>query len=247
MMKPDQPLTFRLHYRHVAILVMFFAIFLGLLTPMARELGAKRVLNPPMLLLLLAPWLLAVLILVFDRKSPVKFWLAPLLLSLLAPALAIGHDWVVVESWFRFQTIPNFLVTLAFNVLLIGTFTFFMTEMSPRRCPECKRLAMIPLRDFWGPGARTPNTRWCALCGAKYWRTAEGEWRKERRRTWLDNVKDSTNVLPAVGNGGERPFGSDSRIVAPLLAGNRPKSLLPLSESALTVDYGIGARGQESA
>jgi hypothetical protein len=246
MMKSDQPLIFHLRLRHLAIIATFFAIFLGILTPLARELGARRVLNPPLLLLLLAPWLLAVLILVFERKSPLKFWLAPLLLSLLGPALAIGHNWLVVESWLKFQTAPNLVVTFVLNIVLIGTFTFFAAEMSPRRCPDCKRLTMIPLRGFWGPGMRTPNTRWCAACGAKYWRTTDGEWREERRRTWLDNLKESTQASPSDGQIGENRFDKDSRLFAPILSNGRGKTL-PLLDAACSHEHENGIRGQESA
>ena len=42
-MKPNQPAGFRLHLRHLAILVVFFSIFLGLLVPVSRDLGAKGV------------------------------------------------------------------------------------------------------------------------------------------------------------------------------------------------------------
>jgi hypothetical protein len=235
-MKPNQPAGFRLHLRHLAILVVFFSIFLGLLVPVSRDLGAKGVLNPTLLLLLAAPWLLGVLILVLERKSPVKFWLAPFLLSLLAPALAIAQNWMLVEYWMRTRTIPNLLGTLFINAVSIGSFTFVATEMCPRRCPECKRLAMIPLRNLWGAGARTPNTRWCASCGAKYWRTCDGEWREERRHTWLDNVKESTKVDVKDTTNPERSFKPEERVVAPILSNTRIMDLATQPEGARSAE-----------
>jgi hypothetical protein len=228
-MKSKEAVGFRIHLRHVVILVVFFAAFLGLMIPMVRRLGAAGLCNPPLALLLTAPWLLAVLILILERKSPLKFWLAPLLLSLIAPALAICHDWLILDGWLRLSTVPNLPATLLVNALLIGSFTFFAGDMAPRHCPECKRWAMIPLRGFWGPGIRTPNTRWCAACGAKYWRTTEGEWREERRRTWFDNVKESTKASPFDAKNAKNRFNPDSRVVNPILTIGLGKPLAALN------------------
>jgi hypothetical protein len=196
----------RFHVRHLIILVVFFALFLGILTPVARNLGTRGLVNPRLLLLVGAPWLLGTLILVLGRKGPMKYWASPILLSLMAPALAICHDWLVVESWLGMRILPNLFVTFAINVGLIGAFTAFLVWMCPRRCPECRSLAMIPLRSFWGPAARTPRTRWCARCGAKYWRTRAGEWKRERRRTWIDPPAESVS-----DDGSIKRFDVDSR------------------------------------
>jgi hypothetical protein len=222
-MKPNQCEGFRFLWRHLGILVVFFAIFVGILAPVARALGARGVLNPPLLLLVTSPWVLGLLVLALERKSPVKFWAAPLLLSLIVPALAIIGDWLVVANWGQMNTTPHLLVTFAVNILLLGTFTFYVAGMSPRRCPECRSWAMIPVRSYWEPAARTPNTRWCASCGAKYWRTSEGEWKQERRRTWLDlHWKERS---PGAGRE-ERPFDTDSRIIAPVV-GSRARTHQP--------------------
>jgi hypothetical protein len=156
-----------------------------------------------------------------DRRNPVKFWLAPFLLSLCAPLLALSHDWLLVVGWLQTRTVPNLFLSLVMNVFLIGMFSFFAREMWPMRCPECRRATMIPLRNFWGPGLRTPNTRWCASCGAKYWRTLDGEWREERRRTWLDKVKESRQVQVRDRPSGERAFVPESRLVAPMVSLSR--------------------------
>jgi hypothetical protein len=215
MTNPNPAGGFRFHPRHLAIIVAFFALCVGLLLPVAGKLDALGVLDLVMMLLVAAPWLLALLILVFGRKSPVKSWAAPLLLSLSAPVLVIYHDWMVLASWQRMGTVSNPLVTLAINIVLIGLFTFCVVEMSPRRCPECRGWAMIPLQGPWGPFLRMPSTRWCASCGAKYWRTSEKEWRKERRRTWLEVDQDGTRL--AVGKQ-ERRFDPDSRVYSPRIS-----------------------------
>jgi len=232
-MTPIQPEGFRFHLRHVVILVVFFTVLVAILTPAARSLGAHGVLNPPVLLLVAAPWLLAMLILGIERTSPVKFWAAPLLLSLIAPVLALCHNWMVLEGWFRSQAIPSLFQTLVLNVGLIGTFTLFAFDMSPRRCPECRSWRMIPLRGFWGPAARTPTTRWCARCGALYWRTRSGEWKQERRRTWLDPRQDTQ----APGSRKEeRTFDKDARSFSPKVCNGRAKAHASLSDSNLEAD-----------
>ena len=45
-MKPNQPAGFRLHVRHLAILVVYFAILVGFLFPLARELDSRGMFNP---------------------------------------------------------------------------------------------------------------------------------------------------------------------------------------------------------
>jgi len=238
-MQPNQPEGFRFRTRHLIILVVFFSVFLGILTPISRELGARGLVNPPLFLLVAAPWLLGTLILVFERRSPVKFWAAPLMLSLMAPALAICHNWLVVESWLRVRTIPNLLMTFSVNISLIGAFTFYITHMCPKRCPECRSLTLIPLRGFFGPAARTIKTRWCAACGAKYWRTSEGEWRIERRRTWFDLPEE-----PATADAQQRRFDVDSRVLSTRLPSkfkNAPPLTAPAGPAADSTTTSCGA------
>jgi hypothetical protein len=229
-MKLNQAVGFRLHQRHVAVLVGFFALLLGFLTPMARNLGAAGRSDPTILLMVLAPWLVAVPILILERKNPVKFWLAPLLLSVLAPAIALGHDWLVLDSWPRSSWNHDLLVILIVNIFLIGAFTIFATDMAPRHCTDCKRWAMIPLRGILGTGFRTPNTRWCVACGAKYWRTTEGEWREERRRDWFDNVKESTKLSCLDSKIRKNRFDPDSRMVNPILSSVPGRTLAAVSD-----------------
>ena len=242
-MTPNPPVGLNFHLRHLASLVLGFAIVLGVATPLARVLGARGVVHPTLLLLLIAPWLLAILVLIFDRKSPVKFWLAPFLLSLLAPALTIGHDWLLMEDHIRIQVVPNLAVILALNILVIGTFTFFGILICPRRCPDCHRLAMIQLRRFLGTGLRTPNTRWCACCGSKYWQTCDGEWRQERRRTWLENVKECTKDARRRDPGAGNRFNPDSRIVGPMISQVRIRTVATLVDASYSVDAEHEPRG----
>jgi hypothetical protein len=183
----------RLTLRRQSILVASFALITGVLVPVVSRMGSSGIVNPTLMLLLLTPWVLGMLVLVFDRRGPVKYWAAPLLVSLIAPALIICLNWRVVQTWIVYRTIPGVIPTLVVNFCLIAAFMRFLTRMSPRRCPKCGRWTLIPLRSFRGVEARTANTRWCGSCGAKYWRTDKGEdWKVERRRTWIDDLtKDS--------------------------------------------------------
>jgi hypothetical protein len=139
---------------------------------------------------------------VVERKGPVKYWAAPLLLSLTAPALAIGHDWFLVDAWQRTGTIPHALLSLVFNILLVGSFSLFFAAMYPDSCPRCGHRSLIPLLRLWGACQRTSQTRWCGSCGAKYWRNREGIWQKERRATWVDAMaSDSMPIQDDTGSG----------------------------------------------
>jgi hypothetical protein len=211
-MKSTPHAAFSLQFRHLLILVAFFGLFIGVLTPVARTVGTHWVLTPSLTLLVGAPWLLGTLILLLDHRSPVKFWAAPLLLSLMSPALAFCHDWLTYQNWLQFHTQPNVVVTFVINMALIGGFTVYLTTMCPVRCPECLSWTMIPLRGLRGSTQRMIKTRWCASCGAKYWRNSAGEWKEERRRTWLDDARDrrSRPICP------EEPlFDPHSRLPSP--------------------------------
>lgn len=179
-------LRFRL--RHLLVVVTYFAILLGVLVPVLRQLRGLGLVNPSLVILVISPWLLGLLVMLVERRGPVKYWAAPLLLSLTSPALAMAHDWVIVETWRQTGVVPNALVTLALNTILIGSFSLFFLSMLPDSCPRCGHRSLIPLLQLWGRNRRTPTTRWCGSCGAQYWRSRNGAWQKERRATWVDSI-----------------------------------------------------------
>lgn len=213
-------LGLRFRMRHLFILVTYFAVLLGILVPVLKLYGSSFPINAKLLILLASPWLLGVLVLLVERKGPVKYWAAPLLLSLTAPALAICHDWVIADVWHRTGAIPNAMVSLLLNIVLIGSFSAFFISMYPGCCPKCGHRSLIPLLRLWGRGNRTSQTRWCGVCGAKYWRNREGLWQKERRATWVDALtKDS----PAASSGD----GSPRDAATPALEGTARPLLAP--------------------
>jgi hypothetical protein len=157
-----------------------------------KVIGMGPSIYAPVVILIGSPWLLGFLVLAVERNGPVKYWAAPLLLSLTSPALAVCHNWVTVDLWRRTGELPNVLASLAINAILIGSFSVFFVAMYPGCCPRCGHRSLIPLRKFWGRSNRTLKTRWCGSCGAQYWRDRQGIWQKERRATWVDATAPAT-------------------------------------------------------
>jgi hypothetical protein len=233
----NQPVVVRLHQRHVAILVVLLAGFLALMAPMTRNLGASSLSNPAVLVMLLVPWVVGLLVLILEQRKPVRFWLAPPLLSVMAPLVAFCHNGLAPEGWARVPCDHDLSLVLLLNLFLIGMFTILAAQMAPRHCTDCKRWAMIPLRGLWGPDYRTPNTRWCLACGAKYWRTTEGEWREERRHTWFDHLTESTRFSPHDAKGRINRFDPDWRVVNPILTGAVGKAHATVSDGLITPEF----------
>jgi hypothetical protein len=228
------PRTFRLRSRHLAIMVTFLAILVGILMPLAPVLGRLGLLSPRLVLFIAAPWVLGLLVLLIERKSPVKFWAAPLLVSLSAPALVLWLNSVVVLGSNRMPSGSALLALLFVNTVLIGRFTLYLRDMCPRCCPDCQTRSMIPLRKLLGAEPRLRNTFWCGSCGGTYWRAMTGEWRKERRQTWVDVAKPS---FSATAGEEHRRFESDSRVIAPVIRTcGKPKVRRPGAPSNLARD-----------
>lgn len=202
----------RIRDRHLLILFAYFAVLLGILVPALRIYGAKNAVNGSLVILLASPWLLGLLVLLVERKGPVKYWAAPLFLSLSAPALAISHNWMIVDHWRVTGAVPSTIISLLVNIIFVGSFSLFFARMYPDCCPRCGHRSLIPLIHLWNRSDRTPKTRWCGSCGAKYWRNREGLWQKERRSTWVDALIDETPVAgagetaPAAAKRAESPY-----------------------------------------
>lgn len=149
--------------------------------------------------LLLSPWLLGILIIAFDRPGPLRNWMGPVLLSLFYPGVALWYDVASLAEWVRFGQYPAWAFAVFLNVVFLGGFTAYIVSMGPRRCPRCSRRALIPLLRLGKQEQRTAKTRWCAACGAQLWRDLEGQWRPERRKTWLDAARERGDVAADPG------------------------------------------------
>jgi hypothetical protein len=107
----------------------------------------------------MGPPLLSLLVLVFDRPSPAKYWLAGLLASLFLPSLAVSFDVLAAGSWWYVQKSQGILFLL---VVMNGIGVVALIRLAwllPRRCPECGLRAWLPL------GRLTSALLWCASCG----------------------------------------------------------------------------------
>ncbi len=150
------PYGLRPTLRHLMILVVHFA----LLSALVRLLGGGLY-GGLIIVLALSPPLLSLLVLVFDRPSPAKYWLAGLLASLFLPFLAISLDVLAASSWWYFQENGARLVILL-STNAAGVISLIRAAWRfPRRCPECGVLAWLPL------GRRSAALLWCAACGSR--------------------------------------------------------------------------------
>ena len=179
-----RPRGFRLTLRHQFILVVAAAVLSSALVPVVESSGSSAAFNALLAALLLAPWALAVAVLALDRAGPLKYWAAPLLLSLFAPASALCYDLSLVAGWISQGLAPRLIPTVLVNVVFGASFVTYLRATWPLGCPACGRRALIPLLHLWGKSPRTTRTRWCAECGSTFWRGPSGPWRVERRQTW---------------------------------------------------------------
>jgi hypothetical protein len=136
------------------ILVVHFALICAL-----ARLFRSGIYGGLILTLALSPTLLALLVLVFDRPSPAKYWLAGLLASLFLPSLAISFDLLAAAAGgYIWRNRGSLLILDVVNVL--GVVALFRVAWRlPRRCPECGLRAWLPL------GRRSTPLFWCASCG----------------------------------------------------------------------------------
>src|SRR3954468_18081177 len=86
------PYGLRLTLRHMMILVVYVALSSALFRRAAPEILT--------LLVPMSPPLLALLVLLFERPSPAKYWLVGLLASLFFPSLVV---WCDLSTWMYVQ------------------------------------------------------------------------------------------------------------------------------------------------
>lgn len=194
-----RPRGLRLTIRHQMILVVYFALVLMIVNAQHAKAGSVGWEDGTLWALLLSPWILGGLVMLLDQPGPIRNWAVSGLLMCFSPALTIQHDYYALKGLIETGRIAHPLQSLLFNAFFLGSFAVYWYHMGIARCPQCERRALIPLMRLWGQAPRTTKTRWCASCGALLWRHADGSWRKERRRTWLDEVREST-ATPSLGD-----------------------------------------------
>jgi hypothetical protein len=150
------PHGLRLTLRHLMILVVYFAVLFALIAPLERggHYGLMSFLLP------LTPPLLALLVVVFERPGPAKFWFAGVLVSLAFPAFVAWADLIGLFAWTA-GVAPGegWVVLVVLNLFGLASLAWFARRL-PRRCPGCGLKAFLPL------GGRFPRVLWwCASCG----------------------------------------------------------------------------------
>lgn len=142
------PYGLRLTLRHLMILVVYGAVASALF----------RRAKPELLTLLLptTPLLLALIVLLFERPSPAKYWLVGLLASLFFPALVV---WCDLSAWSYGQGQTWVLVWLLVLNSLGVVWLVRIGRRLPGRCPGCEYQSWLPL------GRASKGLRWCASCG----------------------------------------------------------------------------------
>jgi hypothetical protein len=173
--------------------VIYGLALLIFLSPVVRTTGARGPAGFLLLGLLVAPWVLGMLVLIAVRSGPVKNWAVPVLLSITVPAMLLYHDAMMLLSSKSLFTLPMLMMTAVLNIGFLYWFAKFTAHMSPRVCPGCGKKTLIPLVHLSKKFKRLANTRWCGSCGSIYWSLGGGEWKPERRKTWLDETPDGAS------------------------------------------------------
>jgi hypothetical protein len=150
-----QPYGLRPTLRHLMILVVHFALLSALAAPLVKggEFGLMTLLLPVSLPLL------SLLIFLFDRPSPAKYWLAGLLTSLFLPSFVAWCDVLAAVAWALVWThAAMWFLLIVLNSLAVTSILGVVRRL-PRRCPECGLRSLLPL------GRRSSGLLWCASCG----------------------------------------------------------------------------------
>jgi hypothetical protein len=139
------------------ILVGYAAVISALAAPLLRPSASPIERWIATLLVPFSPPLLAVLILLFDRPTPAKYWLVGLLASLFAPLFVLWCDALSV-AWSLGPGLGRvpFIVLVVLNLLMVASLGRLARRL-PRWCPHCDRRSLLPVGRLL----------WCASCGLK--------------------------------------------------------------------------------
>jgi hypothetical protein len=180
------------------IISLYFTGLIKFIIPAVKYAGFTR--TGPLALgaLLLSVPVLAMLVAMIEKTGPLKNWAIMLLLGLFFPALVLNHDLTVLHSYMVSGRRPFVWGPLLVNALVLKNGLPYLLRMVPRPCPSCRRRTLIPLLRLFRTDKPSASTCWCACCGAKFLKGPEGEWRLERRKTWLEELeKPATPAIEA--------------------------------------------------
>jgi hypothetical protein len=178
------------------ILVAYIVIVLRFIIPAHEILGHYSVWDSASLVFMVSPLLLGVLVMIFERPGPLKNWWVSFLNLLFFPALVLNHDVVSLLNYVQHGRAPALLPALLLNGMVLAFVLVFRDRLFLGSCPNCRRWTLIPLMRLFKNEERSSNTCWCAACGSKYWKDREGNWRPERRKTWVDGPEEPAPAAP---------------------------------------------------
>jgi hypothetical protein len=125
-------------------------------------------------------------ILAIGRAGPVKNWAVPWLISFSFLVIILRYSVHLTRMWSSIGSGSSPALLAFFFVIPTVWYLRFLARMIPVRCPECGQTALIPLMKVGKQDERSANTRWCAGCGAMYWKDRQRVWQQEKRTTWYD-------------------------------------------------------------
>ncbi len=160
------------------VLGMAACLALLCLVPISREI-----------VLLASPWIVGMIVMVGDKVNPVRHWFGLAVTSLFYPLALVTYNAFVIHEWAALGRLPNPVIVVLINMLLLVCIAFFADYLWPRRCPDCWHRSLLPLIPLFFNEQRSKMTHWCARCGEQFWKQ-EGVWKLERRQTWWDRAKN---------------------------------------------------------
>ena len=194
-----------LTFRHLVILILYLAILFKGILPLIKLVGITTMGSVALGALVLSPIVLALLVGLIERPGALKNWVLSLLLVLFFPALVLNHDCAVFVAYLETGRRPTLWVTLLVNAVVLINSLPILAKMAPRPCPSCGRRTLVPLLRMLKHDRRTANTCWCSSCSAQHWKDKDGNWRPERRKTWLDEETERSTTTPQQAAPGTHP------------------------------------------
>ena len=179
---PSRRLRPRMTLRQLAVLIVFAALAMAVLTPIGRL--TSNLWNFAMIAAVELPYVLLIPVLFLVRRGPIKSWIVSVLCAMPVLAFLIYIHVVAVTGHiapmiFTRKFEPSILVMVAFvDLMLLPLVARIGRRVILDFCPNCGRLAM--LRDPSVPRSRDfpriEDARTCLACGSRFRRQPGGPW-----------------------------------------------------------------------
>ncbi len=176
--------AFRLTIRHLMILIVFAAILCAtyVSTTHGKPIKSARLLLSPFgATLLFSPMILALLLVLFERRSPFKYWLV-----IFCFAGLMGPVWFCLLLWLNHESRRAGLAEIPWGFYVFCIFLFMcLMIFIPISCPGCKRRSLVMLLLLFD----RPNDQkhYCLRCRKIF--------RRLSRKVW-EEVHDHKSINP---------------------------------------------------